>query len=84
MKGKPESQKHAMRRHHAQRRKAWVRRTLRHYFMDRQALYPTRAPSMCPSVVSLSAMSSGPNGSGSNDSGPNGSGTLPFNVPQDC
>jgi len=42
MKGKPESQKRALRRLHAQRRKAWVRRTLLHYFMDRNALVPHR------------------------------------------
>ena len=45
MKGKPESQKHALRRHYAQCRKAWVRRTLRHYFMERHAL-PARRVGM--------------------------------------
>jgi len=42
MKGKPERQKHALRRYHAQRRKAWVRRTLRHYFTERHALSARR------------------------------------------
>jgi hypothetical protein len=45
MKGVPESQKRALRRHHAQRRKAWVRRALRHYFMERRAL-PARRVGM--------------------------------------
>ena len=38
MKEKPESRKRALRRCHAQRRKAWVRGTLRHYFTERHAL----------------------------------------------
>ncbi len=45
MKGKPESLKRALRRYHAQRRKAWVRRTLRHYFMERHDL-PARRVGM--------------------------------------
>jgi hypothetical protein len=45
MKAKPESQKRALRRYHAQRKKAWVRRTLRHYFMERHAL-PARRVGM--------------------------------------
>lgn len=45
MKAKPEIQKRALRRHHAQRRKAWVRRALRHYFMERHAL-PARRVGM--------------------------------------
>jgi hypothetical protein len=36
--GRPEIHKRAVRRYHAQRRKAWVRRTLRHYFMGCRAL----------------------------------------------
>jgi DNA-directed RNA polymerase specialized sigma24 family protein len=35
MEGKPERGKRALRRYHAKRKKAWVCRTLRHYFMDR-------------------------------------------------
>jgi len=31
---KPESHKRALRRHHDKRKKAWVRKTLGHYFMD--------------------------------------------------
>lgn len=42
MKEKPESGKRALRRYHAQRRKAWVRRTLRHYFMKRHDLSARR------------------------------------------
>jgi hypothetical protein len=40
--GRPEIHKRAVRRYHAQRRKAWVRRTLRHYFMERHALSARR------------------------------------------
>jgi hypothetical protein len=39
---KPESQKRALRRHHAQLRKVWVRRTLRHYFAEGHALSARR------------------------------------------
>ena len=42
MEGKLESQKRALRRYHAHRRKAWVRRMLRHYFMERHALSARR------------------------------------------
>jgi hypothetical protein len=45
MKEKPESRKRALRRYHAQRRKAWVRRTLRQYFMERHDL-PARRVAM--------------------------------------
>ena len=31
---KPDSHKRALRRHHDKRKKAWVRKTLGHYFMD--------------------------------------------------
>jgi hypothetical protein len=42
MKGNPEREKHALRRYPAQRRMAWVRRTLRHYFMERHHDLPAR------------------------------------------
>ena len=38
MEVKPEIRKRALRRYHAKRKKAWVRRTLRHYFMNRHEL----------------------------------------------
>jgi hypothetical protein len=45
MEEKPEIHKRALRRYHAQRKKAWVCCTLRHYFMERHAL-PTRRVGM--------------------------------------
>jgi hypothetical protein len=42
MEGKPEIHKRALRRYHAHRRKAWVRRTLHHYFIERHALSARR------------------------------------------
>jgi len=39
---KPESLKHALRRHHEKRKKAWVRKTLSHYFMFENDLPPRR------------------------------------------
>jgi len=45
MKGKPERQTHALRRHHAQRMKTWVLRTLRHYFTEGHS-FPARRVGM--------------------------------------
>jgi hypothetical protein len=52
--GKIGSQKHALGRHHDQRQKAWVRRTLGHYFIPNTAEIPanrvgmySRTPKVC-------------------------------------
>jgi len=39
---KPEHLKHSLRRHHSERRKVWVRKTLRHYFMFQDEFSPRR------------------------------------------
>ena len=51
--GKPESHKRALRRHHDKRKKAWVQKTLGHYFMyatnfpaRRVGMY-SRTPKVC-------------------------------------
>jgi hypothetical protein len=51
--GKPGSHKRALRRHHDKRKKAWVRKTLGHYFMyatdipaRRVGMY-SRTPKVC-------------------------------------
>ena len=53
MEGRIGSQKRALRRHHAQRKKAWVRKNLGHYFMyatvlpkRRVGMY-SRTPKVC-------------------------------------
>jgi hypothetical protein len=52
--GKIGSQKHALGRHHDHRKKAWVRRTLGHYFIPNTAEIPanrvgmySRTPKVC-------------------------------------
>jgi len=39
---KPESLKHSLRRHHSERKKVWVRKTLRRYFMFQDEFSPRR------------------------------------------